>query len=341
MTEEIMVRRIRKVPVGRVAACAAVGVVVALLVPMPAYAKGILGNFLNIDEWACRNMVNLAADWFNIYAGLVGAMAPSSMISGNFQGLFGSQDVWNLVSNLHQTVVIPLAESILALFMLVQLIKISQRMDATATLTAVKDIVFLAVTFVIFHWIIVNSLDLVTAVYDELNKVSTALGDSGAVSPIEGLDWSSLDLSSASVPGCLSLLVCAAITLIAGAAAYVVAIVVALARGIQLYVMAAMSPVPLALLGFEDTRQMGIGFLKNFCAAALAGAIMIFLFIAYPLIASATAQTITSSSLEGLIYGNASPVSTFQAILAWLAISALLILGLVKSGSWAKDILGG
>ena len=80
-----------------------------------------------------------------------------------------------MVRTLHQTLLIPLAESILALIMLVQLVKISQRIDSTSTLPAVKDIVFLAVFYVIFHWLIVNSLDIVTAIYNIFNHITASI----------------------------------------------------------------------------------------------------------------------------------------------------------------------
>lgn len=46
--------------------------------------------------------------------------------------------------------------------MLMQLIKISQRIDATSTTPAVKDIVFLVVTYYILSYFIDNALDLVS-----------------------------------------------------------------------------------------------------------------------------------------------------------------------------------
>lgn len=49
---------------------------------------------------------------------------------------------------------------------------------------------------------------------------------------------------------------------------YAVSMVVALGRSVQLYVYAAFSPIPISLLGFDETKQIGIGYLKNFAAAA-------------------------------------------------------------------------
>ena len=94
-----------------------------------------------IHEAICLILISIASWFFNLYYFIIGHVASSDVVGGSFHNVFGNETVWNIVSSVHQTVVIPIAESILALFMLVQLIKISQRIDATATLPAVKDIV--------------------------------------------------------------------------------------------------------------------------------------------------------------------------------------------------------
>lgn len=307
-------------------------------------------NPLNwINEFFCKSLVSVAGWFFNIYFSIVGEVNGSTFFTGSFTKLFNGQEtVWNIVSGVHQSAVIPLAESILALFMLVQLIKISQRIDATATLPAVKDIVFLAVMYVIMHWLIVNSLDLATAVYDEFNNIAKLIDgnaniDMGSIS--SSIDFDSLDYSNASIGGCFMLVIFALLSAGVGLIAYLVSLYAVLARSIQLYIMAAFSPIPLSLLGFDATRQMGIGFIKNFCAAALAGAIMLFIMNAYPAIMTALMAT------EGLSYTelvnpflgamDSLSISAIETLLTFMATSLLLIAGLVKSGTWAKEVLGG
>ena len=67
-------------------------------------------------------------------------------------------------------------------------------------------------------------------------------------------------------------------------AAYIVALVVCWARALQLYIMAAFSPIPLAFMALDDTRQIGVGYLKNFTAVCIAGLIIVILLIAFPVI---------------------------------------------------------
>lgn len=313
-----------------------------------------------LNGWICEALANIALWIFNVYNYIVNQIGNVSFITGSLSTIFGGEGVWNVVTTVHQTLVIPLGESILALFMLVQLVKMSQRIDATSTLPAVKDIVFLAVVYVLMHWLIVNSLDLAQAVYDIFNNIA-ANPDfvNKAVSDTTFIDsetaFAGVDFAKANIGSCFALFIVGLLSILTGIVALVVATVVALARALQIYVMVTFSPIPLAFLGFEETRQSGISFIRNFCAAGLAGAIIMFILTAYPYISSAMLTSITGvgggDAGSNIIMGLASIInftggssvgslSGILGIITWASTSVLLILGLAKSGAWAKEILG-
>lgn len=313
-----------------------------------------------LNGWICEALANIALWIFNVYNYIVNQTGNVSFITGSLSTIFGGEGVWNVVTTVHQTLVIPLGESILALFMLVQLVKMSQRIDATSTLPAVKDIVFLAVVYVLMHWLIVNSLDLAQAVYDIFNNIA-ANPDfvNKAVSDTTFIDsetaFAGVDFAKANIGSCFALVIVGLLSILTGIVALVVATVVALARALQIYVMVTFSPIPLAFLGFEETRQSGISFIRNFCAAGLAGAIIMFILTAYPYISSAMLTSITGvgggDAGSNIIMGLASIInftggssvgslSGILGIITWASTSVLLILGLAKSGAWAKEILG-
>lgn len=288
-----------------------------------------------LGEGIAQFFLGIAQALFNLFASLMSEVASSSSVSGAFNSLFGGVEVWNMVTTVHQTLVIPIAESILALLMLVQLVKISQRIDATSTLPAVKDIVFLAVFYVLFHWVIVNSLDIVTAIYDIFNSITTSILPSSSAY-MAAFDLSSVETSWDTIGGCALLALFGLISVAIGAVAYIIALVVSMARALQLYVMAAFSPIPLSLLGFEESRQMGIGFLKNFAAVALAGAIMMFTMFAYPFLL-ASVSGVDSGGLAAIANGTNDGIFSLLSV---LAISIMYIFALAKSGAWAREVLG-
>lgn len=326
---------------------------VTLLFPQPVHAAPFWEVGTNLKNMVCEWLLDMSCWGFNLYNDIAMKIGSSDMLSAPFDSLLGVS-TYELTKTIHQTAVIPIAESILALFMLVQLVKISQRIDATATLPAVKDIVFLAVVYVLIHWFIVNSLDIMQAIYkiavdNIIPEIGTAQSNTGffngelTTSNIPDSTWDELTIG-----GCFLTLCASILSVIGGVVAYMVAFIVAYARAWQIYAMAAFSSIPIALLGFDETRQMGIGFLKNFAAAVLAGAVMMFLLVIYPLVLSTmtTASGVTGgASILFLISipagGTASLASASVLILLeFLAITFLLIIALIKSGAWAKEILG-
>lgn len=326
---------------------------VTLLFPQPVHAAYFWEVGTNLKNMVCEWLLDMSCWGFNLYNDIAMEIGSSDMLSAPFDSLLGVS-TYELTKTIHQTAVIPIAESILALFMLVQLVKISQRIDATATLPAVKDIVFLAVVYVLIHWFIVNSLDIMQAIYkiavdNIIPEIGTAQSNTGffngelTTSNIPDSTWDELTIG-----GCFLTLCASILSVIGGVVAYMVAFIVAYARAWQIYAMAAFSSIPIALLGFDETRQMGIGFLKNFAAAVLAGAVMMFLLVIYPLALSTmtTASGVTGgASILFLISippgGTASLASASVLILLeFLAITFLLIIALIKSGAWAKEILG-
>ena len=101
----------------------------------------------------------------------------------------------------------------------------------------------------------------------------------------------------------------------------------ALGRGIQIYVESMFAPIPLVLLGFDETRSWGVGYIKNLIAVCLSGTIMLIILRCLPIMMMSVFKT------EGFALntdiGNV------------IVIELVAIVGCFKSGSWARDILGG
>ena len=209
-------------------------------------------------------------------------------------------------------------------------------MDGNASLPGVKEVVFLLVFFAVFLFLIQNSFDLMASIYSitklAIERVINMFGTGGAID----LNAVSIVTTDDDVAALVAMLIVALISWVVVLVAYIVALVVSWARAIQLYLMAAFSPIPLALMGTEDTRQIGIGYVKNFVAVCLAGIIILVLLISFPIILGGlnAANPGTGTPIDGIANG-------LTYALQYLAMCILLILSLVKSGSWARDIVGG
>ena len=262
----------------------------------------------------------------------------NGVLSSGFEQMLGSAGtvtMYDLVRGVWEHAILPIGCGMLSFVFTVQLIKVSQRMDGNASMPGVKEVVFMLVFFAVFLFLIQHSFDLMAAVYEVVKlAIDRVVALFGTGMPMD-LSAVSITTTDDDVAALIAMLVVALVSWLVVIVAYVVALVVSWARAIQIYVMAAFSPIPLALTSLDETRQMGVGYLKNFVAVCLAGVIILVLLVSFPIVlgglnAASAGVPVVDSIVGGLSYA-----------LQYLAMCVLLILSLVKSGSWARDIMGG
>ena len=173
----------------------------------------------------------------------------------------------------------------LSLVFTVKLIRISQRVDGNASMPGVKEVVFLLVFFAVFLFLIQHSFELMQSIYEVVGHRHRQ-GHGHVRNRAARLTWPRFPSSPPTTTSrrCSPCFIVSLISWVVVLAAYIVALVVCWARALQLYIMAAFSPIPLAFMALDDTRQIGVGYLKNFAAVCIAGLIIVILMIAFPLI---------------------------------------------------------
>lgn len=290
--------------------------------------KWLCGVLRDCCNWIFANQINMLKSIG--YDGILAAGFDSML------GTAGNTTMYSLVHGVWQVAILPIGCGVLGFVFTIKLIQISQKMDGNASLPGVKEVVFLLVFFAVFLFLIQNSFGLMASIYSitklAIERVINMFGTGGAID----LNAVSIVTTDDDVAALVAMLIVALISWVVVLVAYIVALVVSWARAIQLYLMAAFSPIPLALMGTEDTRQIGIGYVKNFVAVCLAGIIILVLLISFPIILGGlnAANPGTGTPIDGIANG-------LTYALQYLAMCILLILSLVKSGSWARDIVGG
>ena len=290
--------------------------------------KWLCGVLRDCCNWIFANQINMLKSIG--YDGILAAGFDSML------GTAGNTTMYSLVHGVWQVAILPIGCGVLGFVFTIKLIQISQKMDGNASLPGVKEVVFLLVFFAVFLFLIQNSFDLMASIYSitklAIERVINMFGTGGAID----LNAVSIVTTDDDVAALVAMLIVALISWVVVLVAYIVALVVSWARAIQLYLMAAFSPIPLALMGTEDTRQIGIGYVKNFVAVCLAGIIILVLLISFPIILGGlnAANPGTGTPIDGIANG-------LTYALQYLAMCILLILSLVKSGRWARDIVGG
>ena len=319
-----------------VAGVAAFVLLTLILVPArPAYAD-IAGD---INSWLCGILRDVCNWIFNAQVDVLKSIGYSGILGADFQNMLttsGTVSMYDISHTVWQVAILPIGCGVLSLVFTIKLIQISQRMDGNQSFPGVKEVVFLLVFFAVFVFLIQNSFELMQAIYEviglAIERVANAFGTGGTLD----LATVSIVTTDDDIPALIAMLVVSLISWLVVLIAYIVSLVVCWARALQLYIMAAFSPIPLSLMALDETRQIGIGYLKNFTAVCIAGLIILILLISFPIILGGLtgANPGTGTPVDGIANG-------LSYALQYLAMCILLILSLVKSGTWARDIVSG
>ena len=293
----------------------------------------------DINGWL-SDLLRDAANWmFSKQVEVLKGIGYDGILGADFNAMLttsGSISMYDIAHGVWQVAILPIGCGVLSLVFTIKLIQISQRVDGNASMPGVKEVVFLLVFFAVFLFLIQHSFELMQAIYEVIGiAIDRVIGLFGQG---DALDVSAVSIvtTDGDIPALLAMLIVSLISWVVVLAAYIIALVVCWARALQLYIMAAFSPIPLAFMALDDTRQIGVGYLKNFTAVCIAGLIIVILLIAFPLILG---------GIVGVNPGTATPIDAvangLTYALQYLAMCILLVLSLVKSGAWARDIVSG
>ena len=299
----------------RVAGMALAALAASLLLVDLALANPITDFFFGDPIKDLTNSIlSAASDNFNAISIL--------SITNSFDELFEGTNAYKTMMDVQASLVKSLAYAILTIVILVQLVRIANRLDGAAAVPGVKEVIFLLIFFVVIKFVIDHSVEFCAAFYDGTVSFIKNMPSFDA-SPDAGWEMTADKLGLTGAGGCfLALLVILPVSAIALVVGYFVVI----ARNLQIYIYAVFACIPLALLGAEETKQYGMGFIKNYVALCLTGIIIVLILIMYPLLT----QSVVNANEAGI------GVAAQQ-----IAVSALFIFAMMKSGGWAREILGG
>ena len=267
---------------------------------------GITGNLSGLFDNVNAKVGEIAAD--------VGA-TPQAWNSG----------IFNMLQNLSETVVLPIAAAILACVMCMELI---QMITEKNNMHDFDSSMF-------FRWIfksafailiVTNTWNIVMGVFDATQSVVNQ--SAGVIIGETSVDFNSLipdlesQLEAMSVGGLLGLWFQ---TLVVGLTMNILAICIFLVtygRMIEIYVVTSLGPIPLATMGNNEWRGMGQNYLKSLLALGFQA----FLIMVVVGIYAVLIQNIASASdISGAIWG-------------CMGYTVLLCFCLFKTGSISKSV---
>lgn len=253
------------------------------------------------------------------------------------------------------TTIKPIATSILALVFMMQFLKIASKTEKTGSMPMLQEILVFAVLFVIFNYCINHAHDICGGIYTICLNIGKGISQMGALPfndikkfiDIGNADY--ITLAACDLGVCLNMLIVMVLGSLGGLLLFIVAQIMTYMRAIQLYLFAMFSPIPMSLLGFEETKSWGIGFFKSFASVALAGAILLAILFMFPIVLTVVgigdpSQNIITGidSLKDMatFFAATTNVGGIITAVKILALIIMFIIAIAKSGGWARDVLG-
>ncbi len=248
--------------------------------------------------------------------------AGTSMLSGSLSSLMPS--FYSIAAGLSSGAIMPLAYSVLALFMLLELYKASVRIEGSGGgfMTGAEMIFRVLVKMVLCKLVLDHTPQLLAAIHNTFSGLIGGLGSVAGSVDLSSIEAQLEGLSFWELCGIWLLsLVCGIVVM----AANLVTRIVILARIVELYLYVAVAPLPVATLPNEEMSSIGKNFLKGFAAIGLQGVLIWLVLRFMPQIFS----NLGSSANEGILW----------SLMDVLVQSLVVVVTLVSSGRIAKSIL--
>lgn len=283
-------------------------------------------------------IIQAIEDWFReiltegITTNLTGLFDQVNEKVGEIAGQVGSTPqnwntaIFNMVHNLSENVMVPIAGVILAIVMTLELIQMI--VDRNNFHNDVD-------TFQFFKWafktagavlIVTNTWDIVMAVFDLGHEIivesaGVVIGDTSIdmtdfITDLEG------ELEAMSIGSLIGLWMQSGIVKICMGILQICILVVVFGRMIEIYLVTSVAPIPMATMMNKESGQMGQNYLRNLFALAFQA----FLIIVCVAIYAALVENITVT--DDISY----------AIWTCMGYTILLCFSLFKTGSLAKSI---
>lgn len=239
-------------------------------------------------------------------------------------------NVYNAARNVGANVSYPIASQILAIYLAIELVRICMRALENGGSAALSGIMRLIIKFMVCYNILLRWRTILVALFD-ISKACTSGIASNISAPDAPSMWQGTLGALEGVIGvvtggeALVAIVLLLISLLIVVVASLFARIIIVLRFINLYILLAFAPIPMATLMGEGQWNLGVGFLKNWLGACFHGCVLFFVLQCYSLFGQYFLEN--SDSLVG-------------ACMSMIGISLLLVVALFSTERIAMKIFG-
>lgn len=274
-------------------------------------------------DWVKDGIVDFITNTYTSFFGGVSVIVAEAVKSPS---TFNS-DIWTSVTGFNNAVVLPIAYTILSLFLLIELQSMMSRADAKGV-----DSIYWVAQVMLKIIIAKILMDNMTVIIDAIFEISASLVTGGqnyfTVTDNVTVDTQTITdaLDGQSIMSLLGYFVQALLIKICGVVTNQLSLLVIRLRFIEIYVFTAIAAIPFATLASKEFSVIGKNYIKRMAALALhVVLIMVVLWCYTKLVGTAT---FTSSSTD--VLGGLSSA---------LGYTILMVIALFQTGGWSRSIL--
>jgi len=236
-----------------------------------------------------------------------------------------NSNIFNLIQNLAQTVIMPIAGIIITYVLCVELITMVTEKNSLSDLDTFMFFKYVFKAFVAVL-ILSHTFDITMAVFDMAQHVISSAA--GVISGNTGIDIdtaiASMDLESYGIPELLLIMIQSFLVSFAMQIMSVIITVIIYGRMIEIYLTTSIAPIPLAAMTSKEgfMGQMGPNYLRGLFALGFQG---FFLMVCVGIYAVLVNDMIVATNIH-------------TAMLTVAAYTVILCFAMMKSGALAKSI---
>ena len=247
-------------------------------------------------------------------------------------------EMYELSLSVARTAVKPVASTILAIMCVLEIARVSTRADGDREL-GVK-LIAMAMFKLVLVFTAAQHCELMLKAIDEIgqsvmNGIHTAAPTTGTAAGAGLGDSMRSAIESAGPFGQIPCLILLIIPFLVSKGATIVVTVVVLLRFVQIYMLTAFNPLPIAFIAQEETRQWGINYFKQYASAVFQCATLYLAILMYRTLVGGTlnpSKFKDGDSLSGWVMDN---------FIGLLLASVMLIGVVMAANSVAKKLFGG
>lgn len=274
-------------------------------------------------DWVKDGIVDFITNTYTSFFGGVSVIVAEAVKSPS---TFNS-DIWTSVTGFNNAVVLPIAYTILSLFLLIELQSMMSRADAKGV-----DSIYWVAQVMLKIIIAKILMDNMTVIIDAIFEISANLVTGGqnyfTVTDNVTVDTQTITdaLDGQSIMSLLGYFVQALLIKICGVVTNQLSLLVIRLRFIEIYVFTAIAAIPFATLASKEFSVIGKNYIKRMAALALhVVLIMVVLWCYTKLVGTATFASSSSDVLGGLSSA--------------LGYTILMVIALFQTGGWSRSIL--